>query len=114
MDLVDTYKAAERAILQHCGYEHGWAVYPLQDQRGQFWGIHGGCCYHSPKHEVIAAVIAEMDYPEEYDRDLYSSVIRGRPGVYRGAEFTLVCEDTQTDGNVFLSIYQNDHEVRGG
>jgi hypothetical protein len=32
--------------------------------------------------------------------------------VYRGAEYTMVCVDTRTDGNKFLMVFDNKKEIK--
>lgn len=116
-DIADVYFEAESYLHQHCGVVETWAVYPIMDQREMYWCVHDDKSYHSPKKEAMEAFLLDPDEgdPEGFGDCFYSNEIRsGRElatGVFRGAQYTMVLEDTNTDGNVWWALYRNDHEV---
>lgn len=107
---MDTYNASVKAIFDHCGYSHGWRwrVLPLRDAREYFWHVdeRAGQIRFSASREVLVHWLTTGDN----DAGVYESLIWR---VCRGAEFTLIVEDTQTDGNKFLSVFRNAQEVTG-
>lgn len=119
-DIVDAFEAAKQAIFAHCGYKEDWRVIPLEDTRDHFWTVDPGekeWCKHSPKKEGLEYWLEEHeDEYGKYGDHLYQDEIytqRHLPKwVYRGKEFTIVCVDTHCDGNQFLRIFRNDHEVK--
>jgi hypothetical protein len=119
-DIVDAYKAAEHAIWDHVGYKEDWRRLPLEDSREYFWAVDAQeeeWCKFSPKKEALEYWLGDHeDEYGDYGDCLYSDEIytnRHLPKwVYRGAEFTLVCVDTHTDGNQFIRIFRNDMELK--
>lgn len=91
--LLDAYAKAEKSILDHVGYEHGWAVYPIDDLTDYPWAIHENELYYW--NEDFLLYTAPMLY------------INGKNKICKGSELSLVVMDTQTDGNVFLGILDN-------
>jgi hypothetical protein len=115
--LVTKYLAAKQAIWDHCGYKEDWVTIPLEDSTEYYW-------YVDPKEDSECAYAEKVENLEFYIKnrvpkndDLYVEEIytqRFLPKwVYRGAEYTLVCVDTHTDGNKFLRIFLNRMEVKG-
>lgn len=116
-DIVDTYLAAEAAIYKHVGYKEDWRVIPLDDARENFWAVdehEREWCRFAPKREALEYWLKNGDYGKYGDK-VYEDMIytqRFLPKwVYRGKKFTVVCCDTQTDGNKLLRIFRNDREV---
>lgn len=119
-DIVDAFEEAKQAIFDHCGYKEDWRVIPLEDSRDYYWTIdqfEREWCKFCPQKEGLEYWLEEHE--DEYGKFgdcLYEDEIytqRHLPKwVYRGKEFTLVCVDTHTDGNQFIRIFRNDHEVK--
>lgn len=118
-DVVETYLKAKATIFKHVGYVEDWRVLPLEDCRDAFWCVdklEREWCKHSPKKEALVYWLE--DHEDEYGKygdHLYEDEIytqRHLPKwVYRGKEFTIVCVDTHSDGNQFLRLFRNDHEI---
>lgn len=119
-DIVDAFEDAQQAIFDHCGYEENWRAIPLEDSREYYWTVdqfEREWCKFSPKKEGLEYWLEEHeDEYGKYGDCLYKDEIftyyHLPKWVYRGKEFTIVCVDTNTDGNKFLRIFRNDHEVK--
>ncbi len=120
-DLVDNVQAAEKALLEHCGYAHDWRIFPLDDNRSMYWAVDREECEWirwSPKREAIIAWVqdARGDFPEEFGDKCFSGEIYTyrhlKKWVYRGSKFTLVLTDTHCDGNILLMIFCTDKEIK--
>ena len=116
-DIVDTWLEAQEAIAKHVGYKEDWRVIPFDDSREFFWAVdkfEREWCRFSEKKVALEYWLKNDDYGD-YGMEVYSDVIytqRHLPKwVYRGKEFTVVCCDTQTDGNKLLRIFRNDREI---
>ena len=100
MKLLDEYFEIEKKILAYFDYKASWHVFPLEDAREYYWCIVRG-------HEVYFA-----DSEEELKEQVgccYSNAIL-REQIFRKDDFTLICVDTQSDGNKFLQIFDNSKE----
>lgn len=111
--IVDAYEAARKAIFDHVGYVEDWVTIPLDDNRERFWRLNGG--------EGHGGELLYADSEDELrtgEGKCYSAVIytqRFLPKwVYRGPVLTLVCADTQCDGNKFLFVLDNAKERQAG
>lgn len=112
MQLLDIYLQAKQEIYAYFGYEPEWKVYPLYDNRQYFWALNG-------KSEVVFAEnkenilwhdeACEYVYPDGCE-DFYSESIIGEK-IYVGKDYTMICMDTLTDGNKFLSIFTNSKQI---
>lgn len=117
---IDSYFSLEQEIFAHCGYKPDWVSIPLEDTRDYFWQVDP-----TEKRELLFAKDREtLLRSEEWNPALYSYLIEGeyyqeviytqrflKKWVYRGEKYTLVCADTQTDGNKFLRLFDNTKEV---
>jgi hypothetical protein len=121
MKLLTDYFELQEKIYKYFGYVEDWRVIPIDDRREMYWSLTGEGggdeVHYSPTKETMEAwKKADWDFeaPGVGD-DCYSNVIytqRFLPKwVYRGEDYTMVCVDTRTDGNVFLAIYDNKKEV---
>jgi len=111
MEILDQYFKLQKEIYDYFGYVEDWVVIPLDDERGSWWFLEQGAdgkgfVYHWRDREAVGTFT---------DSGGYKSVIytqRFLPRwVYRGAEYTMICIDTQTDGNKFLTVFSNDREL---
>jgi hypothetical protein len=92
--LLEQHSKSLCEIHSYFGYEPEWRVYPIDDMTDVMWKISG-------------TVVKFMDGKGiEYEMSTY-----GTNPIYKGAEYTMICVDTQTDGNKFLSIFDNSKEV---
>jgi hypothetical protein len=112
MELLTQYFDLQKQIHAHFGYKQDWVVIPLHDEREMYWHLQsndqgGGTVWFSDV-EMTPESISTGDH-------LYSNVVytqRFLPKwVYRTDEYTMICVDTRTDGNKFLSVFSNDKEL---
>lgn len=107
MKELDEYNAAERRVLDYFGYQAGYEVLPISDCRERFWSVN-----RSRTKVRSARTVESMNDPEgSYcENPVYGSV-HVPTTMFVGPEFTMIAEDTQTDDNIFLSIYDNEKRV---
>jgi hypothetical protein len=106
------YFGLAKQIHEYFGYVEDWVSIPMEDNLAHYWMIVGkednGTCVHSHYPFCKKSI--------EEGKDIYSGPIytqRFLPKwVYRGEELTMVCVDTQTDGNKFLMIFDNEKECK--
>ena len=109
MKRLDDYFKLQKEIYEYFGYKEDWVVIPLDDCRDYFWFISGG--------EAHGGSVTYAEKLEDFspNGNYYGSAIytqRFLPKwVYRGEEYTMICVDTQTDGNKFLSVFENSKEI---
>ena len=110
--MIDEYFRLREEIHAAFGYKEDWVTIPLSDERGMHWHYKGndrhGCIYYSPL-PLTPDVLTKGD-------NLYSAVLytqRFLPRwIYRTDEHTMICADTQCDGNKYLMIFENALEVK--
>lgn len=93
---IDGYNYHRRAILEAFGFKEQWHDYPIWDERDSLWFV--------DDDEVIHA-----DRIEDFSDDMkwYSScIVRSKDGtmIYSKDGLSMMIIDTQTDGNIVLSI----------
>ncbi len=109
-ELLEKYFALQEEIFKYFGYVEGWEAIPLDDNTDDCWMLTRGELeyVHSPKPFIEESI--------ETGSEIFSGVVYTTghfpTGVYRGPEFTMICADTQTDGNKFLMIFANDKECK--
>jgi len=104
--LIDIYNSVLEAIHEAFGYEEKWVTIPIEDRREYYWTLYenkdgsGKVKYSHREH-------SEPD-------DLYTDEIFKQESlpqwVYRIDNYTMICVDTNLDGNKFLAIYDNEKE----
>lgn len=109
--VLKDYFDNENAIHSYFGYIEDWIKIPIQDSTEYYWLItgetYGARIFYSK--EVFTKTMAILDNVT-YSSRLYT--VRCLPKwVYRAEDFTMICEDTQCDGNKFLSIFDNKKEL---
>lgn len=106
MKLLDEYLKLQQEIYEYFGYVEQWRVIPIDDRRECYWWLNGD-------EEVIYADRLE-DFDESvgnyYSDEIYTQRHHSK-WVYRGKDYTMIMVDTNTDGNKFLAIYDNNKEV---
>jgi len=118
MKLLDGYFELQKQIYDYFGYKEDWVVIPLEDCREYYWTLDGEkqgnkVWFCDNKNVIIKLIKNEFDYGDEniYSYEIYTQHFLPK-WVYRGKDFTMICVDTQTDGNKFLSIYSNEKEIK--
>ena len=111
MKLLKQYFSLQKEIYNYFGYVEDWRVIPLDDQTDQYWilqqdenGSGSVIFYNEPLTQDI------LDGGLYYCNSIYTQRFLPK-WVYRGEEYTMICIDTHTDGNKFLTIFSNDKEM---
>jgi len=109
---IDQYFSLQKEIHEAFGYQEDYRVIPMNDARDVKWWFltdeESGKLYYGYT-ELTKEVATEGE--EFYSTDIYTQ--RHLPKwVYRASSCTLVCNDTHTDLNVFLTILPNDKEFK--
>lgn len=114
-DLED-YFALQKKIYKYFGYIENWRVIPLDDSTDYYWRLDGegsGGEVVFAEGDTAEAALAKMDSDngDYYSNSIYTQRFL-KKWVYRGEEYTMICVDTHTDGNVFLSVFDNNKEIK--
>jgi len=108
---LDDYFKLREKVFEYFGYREDWRKIPLDDARGTHWLLiqdeNGrGYVVFSDK-PLTRELILEGDI---YGNEIYTQRFLPK-WVYRAEDFTMICVDTHTDGNQFLSVFDNSMEV---
>jgi hypothetical protein len=99
---LDVYLRLQEKIYEYFQYKEGWRVFPIDDSRSYYWGVqHSSGC--------VRFADSEAEFMTG-NGNCYEATLRhsgGAPAIYPGKDYTLVVCDTNTDGNIFLSIFDN-------
>ena len=104
MKMLAEYFNLQKQIYEYFGYEEEWVVIPLDDGTDYFWHEDGNVVCFSDNEEELT--IQTGNY---YENEIYTQRFLSK-WVYRGEEYTMICVDTQVDGNKFLQIFDNSKE----
>ena len=107
MELLDKYFDLQREIYAFFDYFEDWRVIPIHDSTGFFWRIIGD----GPGIVQYGMTVDVLDSDGDYYQDRIFTQRHLKKWVYQGNGFTMICCDTQTDGNVFLRVFDNEKEV---
>jgi hypothetical protein len=123
MKLLDDYFDLQKQIYDYFGYKEDWVVFPIEDATEYYWCLpesddESDEVHFAESKENLEKIIAngfewEGDGIDEHD--YYSNEIIAPflpSGVYRGKDFTMICIDTETDGNRLLQIFDNVKEIK--
>lgn len=118
MNLIQEYFDLQEKVHEYFGYVEDWVNIPMDDHREMYWILHED---KNDDGETYGGSIHYYNEPLEdgYDNDgdYYSAMIytqRFLPKwIYRAEKYTMVCMDTQCDGNKFLGIFDNEKEQKG-
>lgn len=113
--LLDQFFDLESKVHEYFGYVEDWVKIPLEDSREYYWYLDQFNEVHmaESKDNLQTIIDNNGDYNIEgvESSDYYTSPVytqRFLPKwVYETDEFTMISVDTQTDGNKFLSIFDN-------
>lgn len=108
MKILDDYLKLQEEIYKYFGYEEGWVVIPIDDGREYYWSYVEG-----------SGIVKFADTLEElksengnyYENEIYTQRFL-KKWVYKSKDFTMICVDTNTDGNKFLQIFDNSKEIK--
>jgi hypothetical protein len=108
---IKNYFELAEEIHEYFGYREDWVCIPMNNRMGDYWmiigeGVDGRYVYSDEpftKESVEAGkVYSGLIYTQRFLKKW----------VYRGKDMTLLCANTQTDGNKFLMIFENDKECK--
>ena len=102
MKLLDDYFKMQKKIYKYFGYNEDWAVIPLNDCRDYYWVL----LPDSVRFSETLDFLHDTYKRKYYEYDIYYQ--RHLPKhVYVGKNYTMICVDTHTDGNKFISVFDN-------
>lgn len=97
------YFELQQQIYDYFGYVEDWRVIPLDDATEYYWRLFG----EGPGFVIFADTEDKLKSDGDYYRsEIYTQRFLPK-WVYRGADYTMICVDTRTDGNTFLQVFSN-------
>ena len=107
MKLLDDYFKLKNQVFEHFGYVEDWVRIPIEDYRNYYWFLdldeYGGGELSYNDKLLTAEIIEEGDY---YVNTVYTQRFLSK-WIYETDDYTLICVDTETDGNKLLAILEN-------
>lgn len=104
MKQLDELNRLEKEICDYFGFQQGWRLLPIVDERDLFWMTDG--------YEFVTAETEDglgcLDEGSNVN-GLYSTG-PSSPSIYRRSDYTLALLDLQSDINVFASVFDNTKE----
>lgn len=108
---LDDYFKLKKEIFEYFGYKEDWKIIPLDDHREYEWGL---LQKENGSGKVLFAeknLLKEIeDVNEYYGYEIYTQRFLPKY-VYKTDDYTMICSDTQTDGNKVLAIFDNKKEI---
>lgn len=106
-DVFDEYVKLQKDIFDYFGYVENWRILPLVFDLEMFWAENGTNVVFS---ESGYNLTDEDLVGNHYCNEIYTQ--RHLPKhVYRSDKYTMIVVDTNTDGNQFLQVLDNNKEV---
>lgn len=105
-NLLNKYQEIEQQIYDYFDYEEEWSKFCIENCTEYFWYL-GKCeyvfyCNAKNKEEAKEIILIGVES--------YSSRIINN-SIYKKNDLTLILLDTECDGNVFLSIFDNSKKI---
>lgn len=112
MKLLNDYFALQKKIYDYFGYVEDWKVIPLEDSTQYYWQLDqsedgSGCVRFAEELEQLQ----DIDDRQYYENQIYTQRFLPK-WVYVTDDYTMICVDTQTDGNKFLAVFDNKKEIK--
>lgn len=126
MKILDEYFELQEKIFKHFGYVENWVTIPLDDCTEYYWYLpkdeyEGGTVHFSKNKENLEKLLDnDFDYSDEdknidgddyYTYEIYTQRFLSK-WVYETDDATMICVDTQIDGNKYLSIFDNAKRIK--
>jgi hypothetical protein len=114
MQLLKDYFKLEQAIHDYFGYVEDWVTIPLDDHTDDYWMITGPedrsttSVVYSPTPFTMQSIV---DGNTLYGGRIYTQRFLNK-WVYRAKDYTMVCVDTECDGNKYLMVFDNTKETK--
>lgn len=106
MKQLDDYFAAKQAVHDAFGYKSDWVEIPLEDYRQYFWYLDGDTLIFAKKVEELPLTEEAEETGAYYSNPMYKQRFLSK-WVYETEGFTMICVNTETDGNKFLAVLDN-------
>lgn len=106
MNLIKDYKKALAAIYKHVGFVEDWVVYPIADNTDYYWDCDGTTIYFAETEEEFNSEDGEYYESQVYTQRFY------KKHIYEGKDFTMIFEDTQTDGMKYFGLFDNTKRIK--
>jgi len=106
MKELKKYFDLQAKIYEYFGYIEDWTVIPLEDSTDMYWILDKDTVLFAKTKEKLLDEGSEL----YYSNTLYNQNYLLK-NVYYGKEYTMICIDTQTDGNKFLQIFDNNKQI---
>ena len=101
VELLDRYNEAHDALCAYFRYVHDWRVFPIADCREYIWACNDSDVFYAATEKEF-----EQQDGNYYQASIFTYVHLTKH-VFEGPEYTMILVDTQTDGNIFLMIFDN-------
>lgn len=113
MNILNHYFELQEEIYKYFGYVEDYRVIPLSDETLYFWWLNQsedgtGVIWYADARFSVELITAGENL---YSAQIYTQRFLDK-WVYRGAEYTMICADTRTDGNKFLMVFDNEKELK--
>lgn len=102
-EMLANIDALTNAVYRFFGYEEDWEVFPLSDETDKHWFV--------TEEEVVGSGDPMTVESVTSGWDIFGGIIYRRrssaESVLKAGGYTMICVDTQTDGNKFLAVYDD-------
>jgi hypothetical protein len=108
MELLKQYFELQKKIYDYFGYVEDWVVIPLDDATEYYWFMpdKNSVRFHEDKDNLFDE--DKMDY---YENIVYTQRFLPK-WIYETEDYTMICVDTQVDGNKFLQVFDNKKRIK--
>lgn len=110
MELLDNYTNLRNQIFEYFEYVEDWRILPLDDSTEYYWQLTVESYGDVVRFAETREQLEDKDAGDYYSNSVYTQC-HLQKWVYRGEAYTMICVDTNVDGNKLLQIFKNDLEV---
>jgi len=104
MEALTKYNEQLEKLYSYFGFTPDWVVYPIRDNREDFWRLTDG---HVQYAESMERLNSDGDF---YEDSIYTQRFY-KKHAWEGAEYTMIFVDTHTDGMKYFAIFTNNKKV---
>jgi len=115
MKLLDSFFKLRKEIHDYFGYTEDWVTIPLMDGTGYYWNLRkrpDSDLYKDVRYHEEPLTKETLEGGATYSAVIYTQRFLSK-WVYRTEDYTMICVDTQTDGNKYLMVFDNSKECKG-